>query len=503
MPKYSYERLSDHDQHLLASERPGLPLQAGLLQVFDGRSLLNEFGGIQFQKLRRAVASALHHVPRYRQCLASIPYDENLVWVDDASFQLDFHLRQTSLPRPGTELQLKRLMGRIMAQPLDRARPLWELWVVEGLSGDRFAIIFKAHLCMVESVAGVDLMEKLFAFTEDETIPEAPPFHPRPLPTGGELWRGEWGRRSSESLQAIGEFGATVLHGGTDLREGIARGAQALREVSAWKIASQEENPLNGPVGPHRLFDSVQLSLTEMKEVRRALGCSINDLILAVLTGAIRQYMRAHQVRPEDIGDFLVEVPLALQSDLDGQHRNVSMTLPLPLAETDPRKWIDEIRQAPREPGGLRPAENTQLLQGVFDLLSLRVHPPSVNMVVSNSAGLQTPLHLLGAELLEAYPVVPLYENLGLCVGVFSYNGQVYWGLDADYDRVPDLDSFAAGIRSSFGKLAEIAREQPARPSSKKRKTRASAASSKKRTKRSRSSSTRSGKKPQPPGPRP
>ncbi len=459
MPRYSYEPLTARDMSLLGSERPGLPLQAGLLQIFDAHPLLNEFGGIQFEKLRCAVATALHHVPRYRQSLASIPMNENLVWVDDANFQLDYHLRQVSLPRPGTELQLKRLMGRIMAQPLDRTRPLWELWVVEGMCQNRFAIIFKAHLCMGDSVAGVDLMEQLFAFAADEPIPKPPVYHPRPLPSGTELLRNEWRQRSAHVLQRLGGIGSALR--GAYLGEGIARGTQALREITTWQIASKDETPLNGPVGPHRLFDTVTTSLIEMKEVRKALGCSINDLILAILTGAIRDYMRAHQVRPADI-DFRVEVPLALRRDLGRDDRETSMTLLLPLDEEDPCLRIEKIRRAPRTSGALRPSESAQHLRGLFDWLSLNVQPPSVNMVVSNTAGQQEPLYLLGAEMLEAYPTVPLMENLGLCVGVFSYDGKVHWGLDADYDRVPDLDSFARGIRRAFDELAEAARKRSA-----------------------------------------
>ncbi|MBW2713752.1 MAG: wax ester/triacylglycerol synthase family O-acyltransferase, partial [Deltaproteobacteria bacterium] len=176
MARYNYDRLSDQDNNFLLWERPGLPMHLAGLQIFKAGPLLNEHGGIDFDKVRKMTIATLHRVPRYRQKLAWVPRDERAVWVDDAHFNPDYHIRHTSLPRPGTDERLKSLMGRIMAQPLDRSKPLWELWVIEGLEGDRFATILKTHHCIIDGSAGVDLASRLFSTDPDARIPKAPAF---------------------------------------------------------------------------------------------------------------------------------------------------------------------------------------------------------------------------------------------------------------------------------------------------------------------------------------
>ncbi len=464
MARYNYDRLSAQDNEFLIWERPGLPMHIAGLQIFEAGPLLNEYGGIDFEKIKAMIEAILHKVPRYRQKLAWIPREDHAVWVDDPHFNPDFHIRHTSLPRPGTDVFLKKLMGRIMAQPLDRSKPLWELWVIEGLEGDRFATILKNHHCMIDGSSGVDLASRIFSLNPEYTIPEAPPYHPRPIPSGVDLWSDEWRRRIAQPLQAVDGI-RSFLKDTADLGSDLARRSRAVGEVIGLKVAPASETPLNGPVGPHRVFDCMQMPLDDLKAVRRKLDCSINDLVLTIVTGAVRDYMSAHQVRPETL-DFRVETPVNVRrASEEGKmgNRVSSWVVRLPLAERDPIRQVREIHRATQELRESGHADVVEMLHGLLDWFSFDIQSAAkgvMNMIVSNVPGPQFPLHLLGAELLEAYPVAPLLENLGLTLGVFSYNGNVHWGFIADYDRVPDVGNFVEAIRRSFARVAEAAEKE-------------------------------------------
>ena len=207
MPSYRYERLSAQDNSFLVGETPTAHMHISGLSIYAVGDLTTVEGGVDFPKLRAAVEGVLHRIPRYRQKLHWVPVTGNPVWADDADFNLDYHLRHTSLPRPGNLAQLKQLAGRVMAQQLDRARPLWEHWVVEGLEGDRFALICKVHHCMIDGVSGVDLMTLLMNNSPEFVVPETFAFVPRPAPSGFELLRDEVIRRVSVPIQALRDRG--------------------------------------------------------------------------------------------------------------------------------------------------------------------------------------------------------------------------------------------------------------------------------------------------------
>ncbi len=467
MAHYNYERLSDRDNAFLIWERPGLPMHVGLLQIFEAKPLKNKHNGVDFEAIRRLVEAMLYRVPRHRQKLAWIPVDRHAVWIDDPHFNPKYHIRHTSLPRPGTESQLKEFMGRIMAQPLDRAKPLWELWVVEGLGSARFAIILKTHHCMDDDgLAGMGLVSKIFSSNPHSEIPTVPAFHPRPVPPGLDLWKDEIKLRALQPLWASRDLGQ-LLRKASDVSRDFAEHARGLGDFLGWKFSPASASPLNGPVGPNRLFEGIQIPYAEFKEVNHALASSVNDVILATVTGALRNYMLEHQVNPDAL-DFRVEVPVDVRHNEDSASGSdiSSWIVPMPLSEADPLQQVEAIREATKTVMHSDHNEVIDTLYSFLDWLRFDVQSASktaVNMMVGAIPGPRTPLYLLESRMLEAYPLIPLFDNLGLSIGIYNYDGVVFWGLNADYDRIPDLKRFADLIQSSFDSILEAAKQRTAK----------------------------------------
>jgi diacylglycerol O-acyltransferase len=475
MAHYSYERLSDQDNEFLHRERPGLPMHVGLLQILEARPLKNSHHGIDFEAIRQLVEAKLHRIPRHRQKLAWIPVDQHAVWIDDPHFNPDYHIRHTSLPRPGNESQLKQFMGRIMAQPLDRAKPLWEFWVVEGLGNSRFATILKTHHCMVNGMAGMELVGEVLSATPRSKIPSVPIFHPRPTPPGIDLWKDEIKLRALQPLWAARDLG-DLLRKASDASRELALRARDLGDLVGWKMSSSSASPLTGPVGPNRLFEGIQIPYVEFKEIHCNLGCSVNDVILATVAGALRNYMLEHQVNPDAL-DFRVEVPVDIRGrgDTSVDNHITSWVVPMPLSEADPLQQVEAIRKATKPRMRTDRTEIADAIYNVLDWFNLDVQSASksaVNMMVGTIPGSHTPLYLLESRMLEAYPLIPLLDNMSLSIGIYSYDGVVFWGLNADYDRVPDLKRFADLIQDSFDQILEAAKQKALNKAP--RKTRAS-----------------------------
>jgi diacylglycerol O-acyltransferase len=458
MGHYKYERLSARDNDFLLWEKPNLPMHVGSTQIFEVGPLASEGGGVDFDTIKRGVEGILHKIPRYREKLAWMPGEEHAVWVDDPNFNLEYHMRHMSLPRPGSDEQLKELVARIMERPLDRARPLWEIWVVEGLQGERFATIAKTHQCMTDGVGGMALARNLFSTSRDHSLPEPRRFVPRPQPGAGELRWDEWLRRLGMPRQVLGELGDFVRNNENPARE-IASRVRALGQLAWRKAVPASDSPLNGPVGPHRIFDWLTLSLADVKAVGQALRCSVNDVVLAAVTGGVREFMIHRQVRPEDL-DFRVASPVDVRGEReDARYGNRVSTwlLRLPIGEADPLMQVAEIARSTQKLRESHQAGAIETLEAIHEWIPIdlqRLSAGTQNTFVSNIPGPQVPLYLLGAELLSVFIQPPLIENLGLALGVISYNGEVGWGFNADYDRVPDIGDLVGMVRASFEVLA-------------------------------------------------
>jgi diacylglycerol O-acyltransferase len=459
---YKYERLSAQDSTFLIGERPTSHMHVTGVEIFEAAALRTQDGGVDFDVIRRGIGALLHRIPRYRQKLQWTPLFDHPVWVDAPDFNIDYHMRHASLPRPGGIDQLKRMSARIMSQQLDRARPLWEFWVVEGLGADRFATISKMHHCMIDGSSGVDLAQILLSPSPEYQISEAPPFMPRPAPTGGELLRDELLRRASLPLRALKGYRA-LRHETRDLSAELRMRARAVGELLGWAIQPASETPINGGTTPHRRFDWLSMSLADVKSVRKAAGCSVNDVILTTVSGALREYMKLRNTDPAEL-DFRVSAPVSVRREEErGKlgNRVSSWILQLPLGESDPVERLHAIHGATQRLKQSKQALGVEMMMQIAEwtppvLLSLGAQAASgpINSIVTNVPGPQFPLYMFGARLLEMYPVAPLLAEMGLAIALFSYDGSVFWGFNADYALVPDLYALVGLVEKSFEEFA-------------------------------------------------
>ncbi len=489
MAQYMYEPLSAQDHSFLVMETPSLHMHVASTQIFELGPLATEEGGVDFARIKRFIGSVLHRIPRYRQKLHWVPLFDTPVWVDDDEFSLDYHVRHTALPRPGNDEQLRNLSARIMAQRLDRTRPLWEIWVVEGLSGGRFALVSKIHHCMIDGSSGVDISQILQSRTPERRIGEAPPFVPRPTPSGGELLAHALRWRAGLPLRALRGLRAFRRESGNAWDE-IRLRTRVLARMFLEQYGRASDSPINGEVGPHRSFGWLDSDLAALKAARRAFGCTLNDLVLTIVTGAFRDYLRLRGVRPEDL-EFRIQAPVSVRSeDEKGRlgNRVSGWVLTLPLGEEDPRRQLAAIQATTRDLKESKQALGVEMMMTAMGemptaLLSLGMQAASgtINSLVTNVPGPQFPLYLQGARMLAMYPQVPLLLNLGLGLALISYDGKVCWGFNADPKLVPDLEAFIAAIRSSQARVlatahpaaANEAESEPAASPRKRTRTRA------------------------------
>lgn len=461
MARYAYERLSTLDNAFLRWEKPNLPMHTSALQIFDAGPLATASGGIDFAAISQHFASKLHVMPTYRQKLEWIPGRDHAVFVDDPDFSIDYHVRHTALPRPGTHEQLERLASRIVEQPLDRNRPLWETWVIEGLEGNRFALISKQHHCLIDGGAGSDLMTSLMSLEPVEAPGPPARFVPRPLPSRLELLRDELQHRATTPLAAIADF-ARRIRGASDLRAELERTVASLRGLAGFYLTPASETPINGPVGPHRRFETTEVPLEHLLAIRKELRCSVNDVVLTIVTGALRRFLIDRRVDVAKL-DFRVSTPVDVRRAHErGEFGNrvSSWIVRLPLGEADPLKQVAAIREATSDQKGLHSADAIEALTELMDWVPFDVQNAAsraTNCVVTNVRGPNRPLYLLTARQLAVYGHPPLLENHGLSIGVLSYDGTVCWGLIADADRVPDLALLARQIDDATRALAAAA----------------------------------------------
>jgi WS/DGAT/MGAT family acyltransferase len=460
-----YERLSALDAAFLEIEEESCPMQVGAVAIFDAAPLTRPEGGIDIDRIGALVESVL--VPRYRQRIARIPVINYPIWVDDARFNLHYHLRHLSLPAPGDERLLKRLAGHVMSLPLDRNKPLWELWVVEGLADGRFAIITKTHHCMMDGVGSAELMVATMGTRPSATLRKPKRWRPRPAPTPLDLVAGELRRNLGGGLAALRAVPRALAHplqSADALREALA----GVGEAFGASLHQASPTPLNVEIGPHRRFDWLRFDLADVKDVKKQLGGTVNDVVLATVAGALRRFLRGRGVDVAKL-DFRAMLPVNIRTQDDTGafgNRVTMMSAQLPLAERDPRKRLQHVIETTRELKASKQARGVEILEEISELglttlfaqfarLSALARP--FNVVVTNVPGPQFQVFLLDAPLVEAYPLVPLYRNQALGIALFSYNGGLYWGLNADWDAVPDLHDLIDALATEFDALRKAA----------------------------------------------
>ncbi len=489
MPQRHLDRLTAVDASFLHQEGPSSHMHVGGLTLLEGPPPpLEEF----LEQIRKR----LHLVPRYRHKLAHThtALDSGRpVWVDDPSFNLEYHVRHTALPAPGDWEQLCGLTARIFSQQLDRSKPLWEMWLIEGLSpnlagtnqpgsgrggtrGEGFALISKTHHSLIDGIAGVDLATVLF-----DLSPEPPPERHT-----GKAWRPH---REPGTLELLAAGAKGALRAGVELAAGAAdalahpdRALASAREAAegvgeiVWAVLNPAPaTPLNVDIGPHRRFVGVGSALEDFKVVKNAFGCTVNDVVLAVVAGALRDFMIARGVRTEGL-ELRALVPVSVRAEDEHQqlgNRIVAMRGPLPVYIPDP---VQRLLFVKREMDGLKESKQAlgaEVIAGVQNFA-----PPTIlaqasrlnfstrlfNLIVTNVPGPQFPLYVLGRKMLEAYPVAFLPQNHALAIAIMSYNGQMNFGLLGDLDAMDDLEQFGESIAAQLATLVSLARDVAALP---------------------------------------
>jgi diacylglycerol O-acyltransferase len=475
MAYWHYDRLSALDSLFLEIEDPRVHMHVAAIAVFEAAPLTAADGTLDLQRIRGAIGEGLRGSPRFRQKLAKIPLFEHPVWVDDERFNLGYHVRHTSLPRPGGERLLKRLAGRILSQKLDRGKPLWEMWVVEGVEEGCFALIVKAHHCMVDGISGLDLLAGMLRTDPDPSLePATRPWIPRPAPSRARLLEDEILRRASWPLSVLGT-GARALR---DPRRVLARareGVVGFGEILKAGLRPTSATPLNVDIGPHRRFDWTRFELAAVKEVRSRLGGTVNDVVLATAAGAVGRFLRGRGLRIDDTV-FRAQVPMSTRRSSErgeAGNRVVMLLADLPIAERNPRVRYARVVETTRHLKQSQQRAGVELLEELGDrtlssfflfFARLATWQRSFNLVVTNVPGPPVPVYLLGARMKAIYPLVPLAYNQALGLALFSYDGALHWGLNADWDAVPDLHDFVGDLELEFESLRKAAAEDRGGP---------------------------------------
>ncbi|MBW8059599.1 MAG: wax ester/triacylglycerol synthase family O-acyltransferase [Solirubrobacterales bacterium] len=456
------DRLTAVDASFLTNETSVSHMHVGAILIFEGPPP-------SYVDLVEHVRGRLSQVPRFRQRLVVPPLEAGRpLWADDVNFNLTYHIRHAALPDPGGEDELKRLAERIFSQQLDRSKPLWELWLVQGLERDRFAILTKTHHAMVDGISGVDIGTVLFdlepvpqpAATEDGWVPQ-------PEPTTAELVA----RGASDAVAAplrLAERGvAAVRHPETAARR-LAEALEGIGEVVGAFADPAPDVPLNQQIGPHRRFVWARSELATLKRIKDTLGGTVNDVVLAVVAGALRTWLHGRGIRTKGL-ELRALVPVSIRSeDEHGElgNRLAAMRGPLPVYLEDPARRLRVVSEQMEGLKRSKQALGAEVIARFNDFA-----PPTLlaqasrinfstrlfNLIVTNVPGPQIPLYVLGRELEEVFPIAFLPQNHALAVAVMSYNGRIGFGLLADYDSVDDVDVLARGITESLAELEAAA----------------------------------------------
>ena len=452
------DRLTGLDASFLAIERDGAHMHVGSVLVLEGPAPA-------YDDLVAAIGQRLHLVPRYRQKLAVPPLRQaRPVWVDDPHFNARYHVRHTALPGPAGEDELRRLAGRIFSQALDRTKPLWEIWVVDRVGEDEFALICKTHHALVDGISGVDIMAVLFDLEAEPVEREpAPAWYPRLEPSRASLLADALAERVAAPLEvaravrgAIGDPGAAL------------RAAGALAELGLASLGSAPPSPLNVRVGPHRRFAWASADLDRFKAIKGALGGTVNDVVLTVVAGALRALLLRRGRDPEGM-ELKAMVPVSVRTDEQRGalgNRVSAMYAPLPVGIEDPGERFAAVHSAMGDLKGSGQAVGAEVLTSLAGFAAPTILDQAArlagsqrlyNLTVTNVPGPQVPLFMLGRRLRAFYPKVPLTPNTALGIAIMSYDGHVFFGLLGDYDAMPDLDELGPDLQRAIAALATAA----------------------------------------------
>jgi diacylglycerol O-acyltransferase / wax synthase len=464
----SFDRLSPLDASFLHVEDDVSHMHIAAIGIFEGPAP-------RYSDVVAMVKGKLPLVPRYRQVVRFVPLDLGRpVWVDDPHFNIDYHLRHTALPSPGGEPELRALVGRVMAQQLDRAKPLWEIWMVEGLGGGRWALLSKTHHALVDGVSGTDLLAVIMDTTPQPSAPVEDDWRPRPAPSGASLAFGaatDLARSPYEQLRAVRASTRVPRHA-------VARSTEVARGLSsmAGLIRPTPISSLNGPLGPHRRYAWASTTVDDIKRVRKGLGGAFNDVVLASITNGFRELLRSRGESVDRIVRTLVPVSVRPRSpgsmavgDGTLENKVSAMFAALPVGIDDP---AERLRTITLQMAGLKESKEAVAGEALTSLsgfappmllamgmrLATRVAQRNINTITTNVPGPQLPLYVAGRRMVTAYPYVPLAGQVRIGLAIFSYDGQVTFGITGDWDTTEDLDVLARGIETGMSTMLALCR---------------------------------------------
>ncbi len=458
------DRLSAIDASFLHQERRSSHMHVGAIVLMDGPPPSRE-------QFAQHIESRLHLVPRYRQKLAFPRFEMGRpFWVDDPRFNIDYHVRHTALPAPGSAEQLRGIAGRIFSQRLDRSKPLWEMWLVQGLADGGFALVSKTHHALVDGVSGVDIATVLFDLSptpepreeSEQWVPEQEPSQAELVAEGIKSIVRPPGRLAGEAAKVVRDPSATL---------DVAREAvEGVGEIAWAGLNPAPDVPLNVEIGPHRRIVWMQSQLADFKAIKDGLGGTVNDAFLAVVAGGLGKWLRTRGVRTEGL-ELRGLIPVSIRAK-DEHHalgnRIAAMRGPLPVYAREPVERLRIVREAMKGVKESKQALGAEVISGLEDFA-----PPTLlaqasrlnfstrlfNLIVTNVPGPQFPLYMMGREMREIVPVAFLPENHALAIAAMSYNGKLDFGLLADYDAVPDLERMAGFFEESLEELLKAARK--------------------------------------------
>jgi diacylglycerol O-acyltransferase len=459
------EWMSPIDASFLHIENDVTPMHIGGVSIFEGPPP-------PFERLRAMVSGKLATVPRYRQKVRFVPLAAGSpIWVDDPHFTLDYHVRHTAVPAPGTEDQLRQMAARVFSQHLDRTKPLWEIWMVEGLADSRWALLSKVHHCMVDGVAATDLMSVMFSDSSDSV--STAKWSPGPEPSQVEILARSLTRLASSPNAALSPFRSALrapresLRAVGELARAAASAGRSLRPVGA--------SSLTGPIGPHRVWSWANMRLTDVKAVRASLGGTVNDVVLAVITNGFRELLesRGEEVPTDRVVRTMVPVSVRRPGEKGVYNNRVSAVFAgLPVGLDDAEQRLQRIRA---EMDGIKHSKQAVAgdvltsLSGFAPPLLLALgsravaSAPRLNIhtATTNVPGPQQPVQTVGRRMLESYPFVPVVGSVRIVVAIFSYDGGLYFGVTGDYDGAPDIDVLTGGIERGMAELLARAEGAP------------------------------------------
>ncbi len=459
-------RLSAQDASFIYGEDQRIPLHVGCLGFMEAGPLRDDSGTVDITRIREAISQLLHLFQLFRKKIAHVPFDQGRpVWVDDPNFAIEKHVHLTAVPRPGSRRQVLDLMGRLQSGILDRDKPLWEIYFVDGLADDdTLAVISRVHHAMIDGTTGVEVGMLLFDLSAEGREIEAPAWEPAAEDSPPGLLFDALYDRAGDAVRRIGK----VVDAVTDIRKPIDHAVKFARAVEAFS-GEIDSFPFNAPVSSRRAFAIASLPLDVVLETKRALGATVNEVGLAAVTGALRRYCGENGIDADELGRITTICPVDNRKPGDTRPgSNVSsMMVELPVAEPDLRRRVDRIIETSSRQKEQNIAEGANMWARVTSLLPATLLRASSwlqfrglmgnsNLLVSNVRGPSEPFYCFGAKVHSFHRYFGVQDGLGLNVVLFSYGGDLLIGIAADPCLVPELDSFAEGIVKSFGELATV-----------------------------------------------